>query len=139
MLELGQLDLEFAFTSAGALGENIQDKRRPIEHLAAKDFFQIAVLGRGKFVVENYGIHIMLTAVAGKFLCLSGADESGSDRLFKLLDAIANQLGACSGGQFGEFSEGILQFDGGTGFEFQANEEDSLSPLRRRFYECLQL
>ena len=66
MLQLRQFDLQFAFARAGALGENIQNQRRAVEHLAVEDFFQVAALRGGKLVVEDDGIDVVLAAELGE-------------------------------------------------------------------------
>ena len=47
MLQLRQFDLQLAFAGAGALGEDIENQRGAIEHLALENRFQIAALGGG--------------------------------------------------------------------------------------------
>jgi len=76
--------------------------------------------------------------VDSKLIRLARADESACDRGFELLNAVADDVRACRRGQFAEFVERILEIQGRTGFEFQANEEDPLCPLRCCFDECLQ-
>ncbi len=44
MLELRQLDLQLAFASAGAPGEDVEDQRRAVEDLAVEDAFEITAL-----------------------------------------------------------------------------------------------
>src|SRR5206468_1449469 len=45
MLQLGQLDLQLPLAGAGALGENVQDKRGAVQNLAIEDALQISALG----------------------------------------------------------------------------------------------
>ena len=52
MAQLRQLDLQPAFLSAGATGENRQNQPYPVQYAALEDFFQIAFLRGRKFVVE---------------------------------------------------------------------------------------
>src|SRR5438045_669791 len=63
MLELGQFDLEFSFTRAGALGENIEDQGRAIENLTIENLFEVAALGGGEFIIENDGIQVTFSAM----------------------------------------------------------------------------
>ena len=88
MLQLRQFDLQFAFARAGALGENIQDQRGAVEDLAAEDLFQIAALGRGKLVVEDHGIDVVVAAEGGEFVGFAGADEGGGDGGLDFLGAL---------------------------------------------------
>ena len=46
MLQLRQLDLQLAFTRAGALGENVENQRSPIENLAVENLLEVTALGR---------------------------------------------------------------------------------------------
>src|SRR5580765_6309834 len=76
MLQLRQLNLKFAFTGPRALGENIQDERGAVEHLAVEDFFQVAALGGRKLVIENDGIDVGAATILGELVRLTFADES---------------------------------------------------------------
>jgi hypothetical protein len=46
MAQLGQFDLQLAFVSAGALGEDIEDKAGPVHDPALEQTLQVALLGR---------------------------------------------------------------------------------------------
>jgi hypothetical protein len=107
MLQLGQLDLQFAFFCPSALGKNIENQRGAIEHLAIKKFFEVAALGRGKFVVKNDSIDIRFAAVLGKLIGFAFADESAGAGRGKFLHAIANNLAPGGNGQFGKFLQRI--------------------------------
>jgi hypothetical protein len=103
MLKLGEFDLELSLFRAGALGENIQDQRSPIQDFAVKHFFQIATLGRRKFVIKYDGIHIGAPAVLGEFIRLPFADESRGAGCNHTLRAVPDDLSSSGGGQFGKF------------------------------------
>ena len=110
MLELRELDLQLAFFRAGALGENIQDQRGAIEHLALEDLFQVARLRRRKFIVEDDRIDFIAPAMLGEFVRLAGADVSAREDLFQFLRAVAEHVAAGRGCKFAQFVEGILSF-----------------------------
>ena len=131
VLELGEFDLQLALLRAGALGENIQNQRRAVEHLAIEDAFEIAALGGGKLVVENDGIDLLAPAMPGKFAGFAAADEGAGDRSIEFLGAVAHDFTAGGGGQFGKLVKGITGAERAAGFEFNANEEDSFSPAGR--------
>jgi hypothetical protein len=116
VLQLRELNLQLAFFGAGALGENIQDQRRPIENLAIEDLLQIAALRGRKFVVKNDRIHIRAPTVLGKFIRLAFADESRRARRGQLLDSISNDLPSGSGCQFGKFLQRIAGIPAVSGF-----------------------
>jgi hypothetical protein len=77
VFELGQFDLEFAFVGAGPLGEDVEDERGPVEHLGAEGLFEVALLGRRQFVVEDHEVGAFFLAGRGDVLNLSAADEVG--------------------------------------------------------------
>ena len=116
MLKLRQFDLQLAFPRAGALREDVEDERRPVEHLALETRFQVAALGRGEFVVEDDRVHLLAAATRGKFVGFAAADERAGHRRLELLDSVANDFATGGGGQFAQFVQGILQVRGRTGF-----------------------
>lgn len=103
VLQLGQFDLEFAFFGPGALGENIEDQRSPIEDFAIKNPLQIAALGGRKLIVENDRIHICPATMLGKFIRFALANECGRAGCGKSLQTIADNLSSGGRGQFGKF------------------------------------
>jgi hypothetical protein len=46
VLQLRELDLELAFVAARALREDVEDQRVAIEHAAADQFLEVALLAR---------------------------------------------------------------------------------------------
>src|SRR5207344_121719 len=62
MLQLRQLNLQLAFPRAGALREDVEDQRGAVENFGAEDFFQVAALRGGKFIVEDDRVHIQPAA-----------------------------------------------------------------------------
>jgi len=108
VLELGELDLEFAFFSAGALGKDVEDQRCAIQHFTVKNFLEVAALCRRKFVVEDNGVDVLFAALAGELVGFAGADECAGDGCLEFLSAIANDFSAGRTGKFMEFVEGIL-------------------------------
>src|SRR5258705_3532281 len=121
MLQLSQLDLQFAFAGPGALGKDVENQRGAIEHLTLKNCLQVAALRRRKVIIEDDGIDFGTTTFSSKFVCLAAADESAGHRRFQFLGSVADDLTARSGGQFAKFIEGILQIPGRTGLEVQTN------------------
>ena len=122
-------NLQFAFARAGALPEDFQDQRGAIHDFAAEDFFQVARLRGGKFVVEDDRVHVVRLAERGKFRGLARPDVSGGDGRGHFLHTFADDLGAGGLGELGEFGEGFTDIGGSTGFKFNADEEDAFRPV----------
>jgi len=138
VLKLRQFNLEFAFAGAGALGENIENERSAIEHLALENGFKIPALGGREVVVKDDRVHFVLPAVSGEFIRLAAADEGAGHRNVQFLRSIANDLAASGGSQLFEFGEGILKVPSGACLEFEADKEDSLRCPAGCFDECFQ-
>ncbi len=130
MLELGELDLQLPFLGARAPGENVENERGAVQHLAIEDALQVAALGRGKFVVENDGVHILRPAVPGKLVRLAAADEGGRQRGFEFLGAVAHHFTAGGGGEFGKFVQGFARIQRAAGLKLHPDEEDSFGSFR---------
>jgi hypothetical protein len=103
MLQLCQLNLQFAFPGPGALSENVQNQGSSIQNLAIKNLFQIPALGRGKFVIKNDGIDVRAPAVGSEFIRFSFANKCAGTGSGQFLLAIADDISPCSGCQFGKF------------------------------------
>src|SRR5262249_56850666 len=52
--ELSQLDLELSFRGARALGEDVEDQRRAVDHLEAKRLREVALLHRRQRIVADH-------------------------------------------------------------------------------------
>src|SRR5689334_19454920 len=100
MLQLRQLDLEFALAGAGTLGEDIENQGGAIENLALEKLFQIAALRRRKFVVEDDGVDLVLLTPFGEFGGFARPDERGREGRFNFLAAGSHHLSSGGGGEF---------------------------------------
>jgi hypothetical protein len=125
MLELRQLDLQLAFPGAGTLREDIEDQRRPIEHLALKYALEVPALSGRQLVVEDDGVHLVLAAFGSELIGFPAPDKSACQRRFQLLCAIAYNFASGGGSQFFELAQGILEVPSRARLEIQTNEEDS--------------
>jgi hypothetical protein len=103
MLQLRQFNLQFALFRAGPLRKDIKDQRSPIQDFAVEYPFQIAALGRRKFVVEDHCVDIRPAAMLGEFVSLAFANESRRAGCNHTLQAISDDLPASGGSQFGKF------------------------------------
>jgi len=124
---LSQFNLKLAFPGAGALRENIQDKRSAIQHLAIEDLFQVTALGRGKFVVKNDRIDICLAAIQSKLVSLAFADVRACARRGQFLEPIAyySATGGCR--QLRKLLQRAVAVPLAAGLEFHAYEKNPLS------------
>ena len=95
-----------------ALGENVENERGAVQHLAIEDAFEVAALRGGQFVVEDDGVHVIATALLREFVRLAGADEGAGNGRIHFLSAIADDFASGSGGQLGKFVEGFACVEG---------------------------
>jgi len=100
VLELGELDLKFAFFGAGPLGENVQDERGAVQDLAVEYFFEVATLSGREFVVEDNSVDVLFATVPSELVGFAGADECAGDGCLQFLGAVANDFGASRTGKF---------------------------------------
>src|SRR6266568_2651971 len=138
MLELGQFDLQLAFSRAGALGENIEDERGAIENLAIEHLLQVAALGWRKLIVENHRINVRAPAVLSELIGLALADERAGARRRHLLYPIADHFSPGGVGQFREFRQRIAQFPAVPGFQFHSHQKNSFSSSVPVLDQCFQ-
>src|SRR5581483_436865 len=75
MLQLRELDLQFAFVRARALGEDVEDQSRAIEHAALQELLEIALLARRQLVIEDRELGPGRRREIGDLLRLAAADE----------------------------------------------------------------
>jgi hypothetical protein len=138
MLELSQFNLQLPLAGPCAAGEDVQDQHGSIQDLAFEHSLKIATLRRAQFVVEDDGIHLLLSAEFGEFLGLSAADESRRDGGFEALKPVPDHLTAGGIGQLSEFVEGVAQFPGGARPKLRSDQEDSFCSVIRCRYESFQ-
>ena len=58
VFERGELDLQAAFLRAGVTGEDVDDQRRPVQHLAVEERLEAPLLVRGKLVVDDQEVEV---------------------------------------------------------------------------------
>ena len=73
MLQLRQLDFEFALEAARAAREDIQDETTAVEHAHAAQAFEIALLARRQRVIEQNQFGILGARGIGNLLRLAAA------------------------------------------------------------------
>jgi hypothetical protein len=96
---LGEFDLELAFAGAGAGSENIEDELGTIENFDGEFVFEIALLGGGKFAVEQDHGGMGGGNGGAELVEFTGADERG---LVGLIAGLEDGGGDSGAGAFGE-------------------------------------
>ncbi len=107
--QLRDLDLEPSFAGAGALGEDVEDQVRAVEHLGAEGLGEIALLSRGQFVLEQGEVRAPLLEQLGQFGGLAAADERRGVGAVAALMEGADDLGAGRDRQPPELVERLLR------------------------------
>ena len=102
VLQLGQFHLELAFAGPGPFGEDVQDQAGTVDDPHPQGPFQVPLLGRGQFVIEDAQIDVFLLGKQGHFLDLALADEEHRIRLGPALDKFPDYQGSGSLGQLGQ-------------------------------------
>jgi hypothetical protein len=77
VLQLSQLDLQFAGEAARPLGEDVENELAAVDHLDAQGALEVALLRRRQAVVENRDLRGALLHQGTHLLHLSRADEGG--------------------------------------------------------------
>src|SRR4051794_30170162 len=126
ILQLRQLDLEAAFAAPGALREDVENELGAIEHFPRQQIFQVASLGRRKFVVENNRRDVLVLERFLDQFRLSFADVIGRGRLLKFLRDGVDYLGAGGIRQLGQFFHRIAQVPFRDAFLLETNQERAL-------------
>jgi hypothetical protein len=124
MLELCEFDLEFAFTRASALRKDVEDERGAIQDFDLEDFFQVARLRGGKFIIEDHSVHVVLFAERRELSCLALADVGGGIGRLDFLDSLTHDFSACARRQLSEFVERLAEIFCVIGFQFHTDKED---------------
>ncbi len=75
MAQLGQFDLQLAFVSAGALGEDIEDKACSVHDPALEQTLQVALLGGGQGMVEDDHVGVQHLDLGRDLFRLAAADK----------------------------------------------------------------
>ena len=92
ILILRQLDLELALARAGALGKDVEDQSRAVEHLDAELLAQNAHLRGAQLVVEHREIAVVCLDQLFHFAHLAVADKAAGVGRGALLDQHGGRL-----------------------------------------------
>ena len=121
---MSQLDLGFALTTGGVLGEDVQNQRGPVDDLDLDHLLQRVELGGTQFAVADDGVGAGGDHDLTQFLGLARPDVGGRIRLVAALDDALEHLGACGlgqGGQLGQAGVGV----GGAAVGPHADQHDA--------------
>jgi hypothetical protein len=111
ILELGQLDLEPAFSRACVRGEDVQDQLAAVEDLAVRDDLEVPNLRGGQVVVEDDHVHFILVGAVADLLGLAGADVEAGVRLGALGDHLVHDVGAGGSRQAAKLPQRVPRID----------------------------
>ena len=72
--QMGEFDLQPPLPCVGPRSENLKNEPGPVDHLAVETAFEIALLGRREFGVEDRHIHARRSDQSGEFIDLAGTE-----------------------------------------------------------------
>ncbi|RMP65068.1 hypothetical protein ALQ18_05181 [Pseudomonas marginalis pv. marginalis] len=75
VVKLGQFNLELAFMGTGALGENIENQTRAVDHAALEHSFEVTFLTGREDVIEDHQIGLFGMHQVAQFLDLAAANQ----------------------------------------------------------------
>jgi hypothetical protein len=110
------------------LREDVEDQRRAVEDFAFEDFFQVAALRGGKFVVKDDRVHVVAPAKIAPLAGLALADERGGVERDHFLHARLDDFAAGGRGEFAEFGERLMRVRAVARLELDADEKNPFRP-----------
>ncbi len=105
IIQLRQFHLQLAFTAARVTRENIENELRAIDHAALGDFFDVALLHRGKIAVENDQRRVVGVRRRAHLFEFASANQRGGIRGVAHLKNRAGHFAAGAFRQFHEFGQ----------------------------------
>jgi hypothetical protein len=106
--EMGQLDLQPAFACMRAFAEDLENKRRAVEHFRIPRFLQIALLHGRERRVHDDDIRFECARLGGDLIHLAFANQCCRSRLGKRNDVLGENGEADRGGETHRFGEARL-------------------------------
>jgi hypothetical protein len=135
VVELGQLHLQFSLAGAGALGEDVEDEARAVQHLGGDDLLQVLLLGGREVVVEDDGVQTLALGGLGDLLHLAAADERGGVAARPALDE--GELHRAAGG-LGEAPQLLQRGSRPVGRTRRSDADEGCAFHRKGFYQFNQ-
>ena len=115
VLELGKLNLGFAFTGLGVLGEDIEDQSGPVDNLSFGDIFKVSALVRRQLRINDDSVRIRLGDQVSKLSRFARTKIRGVIGLVAPLEHSPEHDGArclCKGRELSQRHLGILDRPG---------------------------
>ena len=107
MLHLGKFDLQLALVGARALGEDVEDESRAVNHPPVQALLQVALLGGTQPVIDEHDLGAARVEQLAEFLELASADQVAGVDLAERGGEVRGHLGAGGEGQRLEFGLGL--------------------------------
>ncbi len=111
--ELRQFDLQPAFQTQGALGEDVENQLGAVHDADPEQVFQGAALGGGQVVVENHQRGAGGGGFFGNLGGLAPADIGGGMDVAQPADGLADNAGPGGVGQRAQLPQGVFDFGAG--------------------------
>jgi hypothetical protein len=127
VLELGKLDLKLSFMTAGAQRENVEDERIAIDNAARQRSFEVSLLARGQFVIEQHDVGFVGICKVKDFLDLAFARVGRRIRCLPLATDAGYRLGASAAREKREFFEPVVVV---IRTEIELHDDRALASLR---------
>ncbi|MNV54963.1 hypothetical protein D3C71_1471790 [compost metagenome] len=126
MIQLSQFDLQFAFVSARALGENVENQASAVQHPALENPLQIAFLTGREDVVEDHQIRLENLDLIAQLLDLATANQVFRSQPVTRHAEKGNRV---STGRDGQFLKLLRIFARRGVLTFQMNQNSPLTPF----------
>ncbi len=114
VVELGQLDLQLSLPGSRTAGEDIQDELGSVDDFAVEDALDVALLGRGKVVVEDHGVGPVPIQQSLQEIQLPFADQIRRVIAGPLLQQAGGHPGSGGGSQGSQLIQRFLQVQDGS-------------------------
>ena len=130
VLERGELDLEAALLCPGVAGEDVDDQRRAVQHLAVEQPLEAALLVRVQLVVHDQHVEVGYDLLVDHSAARPLPKHHTGSGLVASLDA-AHDRRAGRLGQRGELSQRALHRPAVIGWVIETDEEGALDRVVR--------
>jgi len=125
VLHLGERDLGLALLALGVLSEDVEDERRPVDHLDLDDVLEVDQLGGAELPVTDEGVGADVEDDVAQLAGLAGPDVGGGIGPVAPLDTCVQHDGPGRLRQRGELDQGVLGV-GQAALRPDADEHDAL-------------
>ncbi|WBL36204.1 hypothetical protein O0235_00895 [Tepidiforma flava] len=126
---LGEFDLQAAFAGAGAGRKDVEDEGGAVDDLDAEGLFEVALLGRRQFVVEDDDVGAVQADGFGNFLHFAAADVGGRVGVVDPLGEAGDDLRAGGAGELGELVQRFVGGEEGAG-DLGSDEDGAVAGRR---------